>query len=144
MSCPFEEEVSTLFDGELEAGDAERVTAHIATCQSCRAMLADFQELRASLQVLPGAPAPSHMPSPALSHDQRGAARATSARGRGSVPLYRRYPAWAMAAVLVLALLLIPIVVSRRSTPSPSNEAFARYDGGRRAVIYVRPQEQRR
>lgn len=119
MNCPFAEEVSAYFDGELPSEERARIEAHLETCATCREMLADFRELRATL--------------------------------RPVVPLWRRRVAVPLpvAAMLVLALILAPFVAFRRgevraaapSAPAAKSDVFARYDGGRRAVIAVRNQE---
>jgi predicted anti-sigma-YlaC factor YlaD len=121
MSCPFEENVSALFDGELDAAEVARVQAHIDTCDSCRAFLEDAGEIRGSMRVLdriaPAAP------------------RRSVWRRRIAVPL-------PIAAILALAIVLVPVVTLLRRPAAPAlNDVFTRYDGGRRAVIYVRPQE---
>lgn len=116
MNCPFEEDVSAFFDGELAGDDAARVHAHLASCASCRALLDDLQEIRGALAPL------QSMPSRSLW------------RRRISISI----PA---AAVLALVLLLAPFIVLQRRAPAQPpasrSEIFTRYDGGGRAVIRV-------
>lgn len=136
MKCDFEEEVSAWFDGELPEADAERVRAHVAGCTSCRQLVADFESVRASVRAL-------------RTVDVEDAATARRFwRRRVSIPL----PA---AAVLVVLFVGAPFIAFRRgeSTHAPmpapilrQSDAglLARYDGGGRAVIAVRPKEKRR
>lgn len=119
MNCPFAEDVSAYFDGEVTAEERARVEAHLETCASCRAMLADFRDLRAAF----------HPVVPLW-------------RRRVAIPL-------PVAAVLALALCLAPFVAFRRggvrapvpSAPPAKSDVLARYDGGGRAVIAVCNQE---
>jgi len=113
MNCPFEEDVSALFDGELAGDDAARVQTHLASCTSCRALLDDLQEIRGALRPLePLRP-----------------------------PVWRRRISLSLpaAAAIAILLMLAPLVVLRDRTPAPkpASEVFARYDGGGRAVIRV-------
>lgn len=112
MNCPFEEEVSALFDGELAADDAARVQAHAASCPSCRTLLDDLQEIRQTLAPL------------------QPVAHRSWLRQRISVSL-------PVAAAIAILLLLAPFLVLRRSSPAPASSIFARYDGGGRAVVRV-------
>ena len=112
MNCPFEEEVSALFDGELAADDAARVEAHVAECASCRALLDDLRAIRRTLEPL------------------QPVARRSWLRRRIRVSL-------PVAAAIAILLMLAPFVVLRRGSPAPASSTFARYDGGGRAVIRV-------
>ena len=112
MNCPFEEEVSALFDGELAADDAASVQAHVADCASCRALLDDLQEIRRTLA-----------PLQPIAHRSLWRRRISV-----SVPV---------AAAIAILLLLAPFVVLQRGSPEPKSSIFARYDGGGRAVIRV-------
>jgi anti-sigma factor RsiW len=112
MNCPFEEEVSALFDGELAGDEAARVEAHVTTCASCRALLDDLHAIRGTLAPL-----------------QPIATRSVWRR-RVSVSL-------PLAAAIAIVLLLAPFLVLRRSSPPAASSIFARYDGGGRAVIRV-------
>jgi hypothetical protein len=110
MNCPFEEDVSALFDDELAPGDAARVRAHIESCATCGALLSDFTRIRETLL----SPAP----------------RRPFWRRTVAVPL----PA---AAVFVLAFLLISFFAFRHPAAQTGGDIFAPYDGGGRAVIKV-------
>jgi anti-sigma factor RsiW len=50
--CPRVEDVSALMDGALSGTAAEDVTAHIARCPLCGAMLRDFDAMRGRMQRL--------------------------------------------------------------------------------------------
>lgn len=131
MNCPFEEEVSALFDDALGPEDASRVRAHLESCATCRALLEDLQSIRGTLDPLRTAGVPARR------------------------PLWRRQVRMPLPAAAVLALLVLvaPFIAFRRGESaapaqhpnlSRAPEVFARYDGGGRAVIYVRPREGKR
>lgn len=50
--CPRTEAFSALIDGELGGRERDEITTHVAACPVCRAVLADFGELRTRMQPL--------------------------------------------------------------------------------------------
>lgn len=135
MSCEFEEEVSAWHDGELSDTDAVRIAAHVAQCASCTALVADFDAVRRSVRAL---------------RDLRVSGVAVPFwRRRIAIPL----PIAATLAILFVSALFIAFHRGERARPvaaPPSilrqsdSGLLARYDGGGRAVITVRPKEQAR
>jgi anti-sigma factor RsiW len=54
--------IHALIDGELDAGHARDVEAHVATCADCGKKLADFRAMRAAMSAAPSKDtAPSHL-----------------------------------------------------------------------------------
>jgi len=49
--CPPFETLSLFFDGELDAAEAAKVEAHVASCDSCQAVLDDLRLIRQALRV---------------------------------------------------------------------------------------------
>ncbi len=60
MSCQvFEEALSAYIDGELSSQERDALEQHLATCDSCRAMLGELAALRDALRSLPEEELPS-------------------------------------------------------------------------------------
>ncbi|MBA3031541.1 MAG: zf-HC2 domain-containing protein [Gammaproteobacteria bacterium] len=53
MHAPDLPELSAYLDGELDAGERQRVAAHLSACATCATHLADLQALSAGLKALP-------------------------------------------------------------------------------------------
>ena len=47
-------ELSAYLDGELDAGERQRVATHLSSCAPCAACLVELQALSAALKALPG------------------------------------------------------------------------------------------
>ncbi|HEX7831779.1 MAG TPA: hypothetical protein VF787_19140 [Thermoanaerobaculia bacterium] len=103
MSCPRLEQTSAIFDG------AAIDDGHIATCDECRAFVADASALRDVMV------------------RQRDATFDVAPR--------RRRALWLVPAAAVLAIVIA--FVTLRS-PSNDTGAFAGFDPGKRAVITVK------
>ncbi|HEV2125012.1 MAG TPA: zf-HC2 domain-containing protein, partial [Chloroflexota bacterium] len=52
------DELNAYIDGELEAAERDRVSAHIRDCERCRADLADLSRIKLALTQLPQLRAP--------------------------------------------------------------------------------------
>jgi anti-sigma factor RsiW len=105
--------IDAYMDGELDAAAAERVSAHVETCASCRQQLDEREGLSTLLRGLPyyGAPA-----------------RVQTAVSRASTSLYRRrrVQSWmAAAATVVLAAGAFEAVQVRRADRATSAMADA-------------------
>lgn len=92
--------LSAYLDGELPSPEAAAVQEHLLDCAACRDAYADLRAAKGLLGALPLAE-----PSAEFWTEVRavGAGRAAP-RARGRFPLLLR-PAWALAAVIVLAVL---------------------------------------
>ncbi len=115
-------------DGELSAGAAEALDAHLATCPDCRSLAAGLSAVRSGLLALPEHPLPPDSLEEILERTVRGP--------RDRVRLAARWPAWAAAAAvaaLVLILLRGPLPPGPAAEPSPDD--LARAAGEARAVL---------
>ena len=166
---PFDEDLSALLDGELDAARAAELRAHLDGCADCRARLAAWRGVDAALR---GLVAPAVRPELAASMAARlGAERAASgapaqpqvqplrrtpsrpavdpsARSAGGGRRVRRgaMPVWlgALAAAAVLAFLVLPRVPERTRLPggqgAPPNDVARRESVARQAPPLPVPQ----
>jgi anti-sigma-K factor RskA len=91
--------------GCLDAGEAEQVRAHCASCARCRAELALMDEVAGNLALaLPAAAPPSGLEDRIMS---RLGPTVLSARPRSvrTLPAFLRSPAWGIAAMLLVLVL---------------------------------------
>ena len=51
--CPEDSILSAYFDGELNANWKQKLSAHVAGCESCRRKLDEFESVRSALKQLP-------------------------------------------------------------------------------------------
>jgi len=147
---PFEQDLSALLDGELEAAREAELRAHVGGCPHCGERLAALRGVDAALR---GLELPAVRPELAARMAarlaaERGAASAPGTRAALQRPARRRRSMWVAslvpaAAVLALGLLVIPRLLERaRSTPpglapAPAASPIARREPeptGRRAV----------
>lgn len=49
MNCPWSQQVSAYYDGELPAGQAATVEAHLVSCPACAAELAGYRRVSGAL-----------------------------------------------------------------------------------------------
>jgi anti-sigma factor RsiW len=98
--CLSEETLSAHLDGDLEAGAAAQVEAHLDACASCRAVLADLEALRGALAGL-GDVEPAHDLWGAISVRHHEEANRRRARLRWL------WPSLAMAAAAAFALVVL-------------------------------------
>ncbi len=102
-------EIETLLylyrEGELSAGDAQRVSAHVASCPSCRAILEDLHSMEASMAPL-RSEAPVEVPSVGdVVH--RVLAMRSAERPRPMQPVLRFFLLGVRAAAALLIILFI-------------------------------------
>jgi hypothetical protein len=103
------EQLSAYIDNALDAGERERVRAHIETCDGCRA---EHQELRATKQMLLSMPVAR--PPRAFTLTQEMVAAKPSLWQRLRVP--RWYPRLATGSVVAFALLVMLLLGNLAST----------------------------
>jgi hypothetical protein len=119
--------LAAFVDGELTPVETARVKAHLAKCDQCRAARDRFQFARATLGGLPRAEAPASIWT---SIERAIAADAVEGRNSGGwqslVPHVRSRPAFALAAVLVLATIALVLWQSDRR---PAGSDVVRLDG---------------
>lgn len=125
MTCSRLEDTSALFDGELDALQAEHARAHVRQCGECARFEADSLRLRTSLRDL-------------------GAANAVAAtppwwRRRIAIPL----PLLANLVLAVIVLAAVLLVRMPRPAVAPAASTFEDFDAGRPPVVYVRPRSGR-
>ena len=119
MNCSRAEEVSMLHDGALDPAEASRVQEHIASCEECAAFQSDLRSI-----------------SGLLASEGDGVVRASPRAFKARRRLAPLAVAVSLAALVLIAIL--GIIVQRPKTTSKDGSVFVRYDGGGRAVIYVR------
>jgi len=107
MNCPYSEKTILYFYGELPAGGAAELKAHLDGCSSCAADLAALKSLSEGFEVFK--PSPPPLDIEALSAGSR-----RSAAERLTAGFMRLAPAGAMAAVFLVAFHLS----NRGSVPS--------------------------
>jgi putative zinc finger protein len=119
--------LAALLDGQLDPVETARANAHIATCDRCRAARDRSQFARATLGGLMRAEAPASIWT---SIESALAADALVGRKGGgwqsAIPALRARPAFALAAVLVLATITM---VFRQSGPRLAGSDVVRLDG---------------
>jgi len=106
--------LSAYLDGDLSDEERQRLLAHLATCEDCRARLSEYQELRERLRRLP----PSPPPPRSL---QREVWQRLAQEERKSIPRARARFALATSAlglvVLLIALMTAGIGYQRAQPP---------------------------
>jgi hypothetical protein len=120
MTCSRLEETSALFDGELDALQAETARAHVPTCAECTHFEADLRHLRTSLRDLSATNAVAATPW---------------WRRRIAIPL----PVLANLVLAVVILAAVLLVRAPRTAVAPRATSFEDFDAGRPPVVYVRP-----
>ena len=109
MSAHVEDRLSPYLDGELSAGERDRVESHLRGCPACARHLEELRAVDAAARALP-------LEAPA------GYFGTFSGRLRERLPQRRarRWPAWALAAAAGLALaVLVPLSARRVVSPVP-------------------------
>lgn len=130
MKCKTAEKwLSMSLDGELTPARQDRLNEHLATCERCRALKAQWE--RAGMLMrrqVPAAVTAEHMAVDVL----RASRTQPSKRQVPLVPFVFRHPVWAgaVAAVLLLAVLAVPHAF--RQAP-----ALARMEQGATEVEWV-------
>ena len=111
------DELERLVDGGLSPPEAAAMERHVESCATCQAELQLAEEIRRELRALP------HMEAPAaviegvkatVRREQSAATRPPARHGRWTN--LRPSPVWALAAALLLAAVLAPLVLT---PPSP-------------------------
>jgi len=109
VSAHVEDRLSPYLDGELSAGERDRVESHLRGCPACARHLEELRAVDAAARALP-------LEAPA------GYFGSFSGRLRERLPQRRarRWPAWALAAAAGLALaVLVPLSARRVVSPVP-------------------------
>lgn len=123
MTCPDDDVLIALDDGELAESQARSVRAHVETCTRCRATRAEIAELGADLR----APVPGALGAPTAEAFADGILaaidRPRATRRERTRPLARWAALLAAAALLPLATVE---VVRRARAPEPQPEWTAR------------------
>ena len=112
--CPDLEILSAYFDGEIPAPWGREVAAHVATCERCRARLAELQETRSIMteEDSQGWRAPmERVRRRILAHVPIGRQRASVWRRQVALPL----PVAFLAAVLILTFGITLAVLATRT-----------------------------
>ena len=100
MSCPKDrEQLSAYFDGELSAGEAEALRAHLEDCADCRAELDALRAAARALSALPAVSAPDDLKAKILAAVEA-EAETTGSRSRSA--WVRAF--WPTAAVVAIAV----------------------------------------
>lgn len=97
------EELSAYIDGQLPAGERERVDAHLKACGECRAELGELQNVSRLMAALPRKPLPAGFMERLERRraQEKGAEKEEAAPGFGWLGLPPRRLAFSMATVLV-------------------------------------------
>jgi hypothetical protein len=107
MSCKnHQEELSSLLDRKLSAGEQEKVLAHVESCRECRGRLDSMTALRKELRAMPHPAVPAHLSSRlwvTASHER--------ARQLARASLTARWNAWTGAAQLWFDNLMRPLAL---------------------------------
>jgi hypothetical protein len=115
------EDLAGYVAGELSAGEAQAVDAHLATCPDCRAEVESLNEMREFLGALPpealldGPPEGGDLLLQRTLRQVRSEARSSAGRGR--------FVAVAAAVVVAAAALGAGVLVGRSGTSSAPSEA---------------------
>ncbi|APR85936.1 Hypothetical protein A7982_11285 [Minicystis rosea] len=110
MTCPTEEELIALLDGEATERRASELRAHLGRCQACREVWASLEELRAMLAApLIGVPLPGASERIQMRIAAELAPRVTPVRSQ------RRVFAWLGAALGMAAAVAAVVVIAPRN-----------------------------
>lgn len=119
-TCPQDEKLGALVDGELAEPERSALEAHLRGCTACAAAAAAFRELDR---------AAAAAPAPAVSREEWDAAwrailgRMRAARRRPAP--WRRAAVWAAAAAASLALAAGALLIHQGSGAPPSGQVAA-------------------
>jgi hypothetical protein len=124
------EEVMAFLDGELSAGDAQAVSAHVDGCAECSALA---KQLRGTSLSLSNWSVPA-VPAKLEDSVTERAAKACSGlqTGKGNLPIragFWTWKQWAIASGGTLAALLLVLAVSLRPLRRPQQTEMAIYRG---------------
>ena len=107
MSCDnVHDRISSFLDGQVPAGERERLSAHIKSCRECGAYLESAQELRAALREMDDAPIPA-----ALSANLRVLASHEHTRRLARVSFSARAKSWRAQARLAFDNMMRPFAL---------------------------------
>jgi len=114
-----QEELQAFLDKELEATRQTEVGRHIQDCQECTAMIADLQEVSASLQSWEVEPAPANLKPPVIREEK---AKAPFSWVRLALTL-----SGGAAVVLLLVAISIPNLLRSRMAADRASQAAKEY-----------------
>jgi len=114
-------ELERLVDGDLAPSEAMAMERHLESCPTCRAELALAERIRDELRALPHVDAPAAVIASVKAAARR--EKPTSRRWAGLRPS----PVWALAATLLLAAVLAPLLMAPPSPQAarPETESMA-------------------
>ena len=123
-------------DGEIGRADALEVEGHLASCASCRELADSFESAREALRGMAFEPMPEEDFQAVLDRTVRASAAVEPPKVVPFRPRRARVLAGlGLAAAVVAAALIVPVLVSRSSKPSPAEVAQAREDALRALAI---------
>lgn len=100
-----------LVDGDLSQAETAAIERHLDGCSACRKELALAREIRSELRALP------QMDAPAVVIERvKTVARQERSAGSPSRVGWRPSPVWALAAAVVLAVVLAPLMMAPESS----------------------------
>ena len=122
--------VDDYVDGTLSANDLKAIEAHLAECDACRAMAADFGSIRRSARELePRVPPPHVWAKLATSFEAPPSRRRFGAARRGLPASFGSGPLWRPLAIAVTVIVLIGgtswILLRQPSAPTRSSSSRA-------------------
>lgn len=121
------EQLSAYIDNALDAGERERVRAHVETCEGCRT---EYQELRATKQMLFSMPVAK--PPRAFTLTQEMVASKPSVWQRLRMPIW--YPRLATGSVVAFALLVMVLLGNLANTQNSAAPMMSAPAHGERAM----------
>jgi hypothetical protein len=127
MSCEkFEEAIGELVDGTLDPSSRTALETHLDGCDACRALVADFRELRARTAELPRQMPPNRVwPAIAAALDTDTDADSASPAAGGVAGRWLRQVSWRGLAAAAVVVMVAGTAVWMLPDPQPPTDATA-------------------
>ena len=127
----FEDLLHARRDGELGDAESRELEGHLASCDRCREIASSLESAREALRGIAFEPMPEADFQAVLDRTVRSEGKVVPLRPRRP----RLYAGLGLAAAVIAAAVIVPLVVSRNQGPSPREIAHAREDALRALAI---------